>query len=64
KAASSLSSISPPQMAKFSRQLKCRHARVIAGINAKGVAIYCVDACFTRVESCHDINQGEVPCKR
>ncbi|MCL6394636.1 flagellar biosynthesis protein FlgA, partial [Pectobacterium atrosepticum] len=22
------------------------------------------DACFTRVESCHDINQGEVPCKR
>ncbi|EAA7680292.1 flagellar biosynthesis protein FlgA [Salmonella enterica] len=51
-------------MAKFSRQLKSLHARVIVGINAKCVAIYCVDACFTRVESCHDINQGEAPCKR
>ncbi|EBQ8726170.1 flagellar basal body P-ring formation protein FlgA, partial [Salmonella enterica] len=29
-------------MAKFSRQLKSLHARVIVGINAKCVAIYCV----------------------
>ncbi|ECG8258225.1 flagellar biosynthesis protein FlgA [Salmonella bongori] len=38
-------------MAKFSRQLKALHARVIAGINAKCVAIYCVDTCITQVES-------------
>ncbi|RSB18494.1 flagellar biosynthesis protein FlgA [Citrobacter farmeri] len=45
-------------MTKFSRQLKSHYARVIAGINAKWVAICCVDGCVTRVESCHCENGG------
>ncbi|HAU5701750.1 TPA: flagellar biosynthesis protein FlgA [Citrobacter freundii] len=45
-------------MTKFSRQLKSHYARVIAGINAKWVAICCVDGYVTRVESCHCENGG------